>query len=222
MHDRVKSADGRDRFPGYDVLAKRLGPSWNEQTRRVVTRRLSISAEPRFFDVEEFKTVTAIAARIVPQPVDRAPVPVAALVDDRLFHGKSDGYRLAGMPRDGEAWRLGLKALDVESDLAYGGCFYALSDGLQDALLTRMQSGELKAPQWESMRAQDFFDQRMARDVVLAYYSHPAAWSEVGWGGPASPRGYVRLDFDERDPWEAAEAGRGDEASVRRINRHVR
>src|ERR1700759_2888671 len=177
MRDPVKSPDGRDRFPGYDVLAKRLGPSWNEQTRRVVTQRLSISAEPRFFDVEEFKTVTAIAARIVPQPVDRAPVPVAALVDDRLFRGMSDGYRLAGMPRDGEAWRLGLKALDAESVLAYGGRFYALAEGLQDALLTRMQSGELKAPQWEGRRAQDFFDQRMARDIVLAYYSHPAAWS---------------------------------------------
>ena len=50
----------------------------------------------------------------------------------------------------------------------------------------------------------------------------PTAWSEIGWGGPASPRGYVRLDFNERDPWEAAEAGGGDEASVRRINRHVR
>jgi hypothetical protein len=222
MRERGKFSDGRDRFPGYDVLAKRLGPSWNEQTRRVVTRRLSIGSEPRFFDAEEFKTVTAIAERIVPQPADRAPVPVAALVDDRLFRGTSDGYRPAGMPRDGEAWRLGLKALDSESALAYGGRFYALADGLQDALLTRMQSGELKAPQWERMNAKDFFDRRMARDVVLAYYSHPTAWNEVGWGGPASPRGYVRLDFDERDPWEAVEAKSGDEASVRRINRHVR
>jgi hypothetical protein len=84
-----------------------------------------------------------------------------------------------------------------------------------------MQSGELSAPEWGSMSPKQFFKRRMARDIVLAYYAHPTAWSEIGWGGPASPRGYVRLDFNERDPWEAAEAGGGEAASVRRINRHV-
>ena len=51
-----------------------------------------------------------------------------------------------------------------------------------------------------------FFDQRLLHDIVLAYWSHPTAWNEIGWGGPASPRGYVRMGYDERDPWEAAEA----------------
>ncbi|MGH6677602.1 MAG: gluconate 2-dehydrogenase subunit 3 family protein, partial [Bradyrhizobium sp.] len=36
-------------------------------------------------------------------------------------------------------------------------------------------------------------------------YAHPAAWSEIGFGGPASPRGYVRLGANRRDEWEAAE-----------------
>jgi hypothetical protein len=85
-----------------------------------------------------------------------------------------------------------------------------------------MQSGDLKSPAWDSMSPKDFFNKRMARDIVFAYYAHPAAWSEIGWGGPASPRGYVRLDFNETDPWEAAEAGDENEASVRRINRNVR
>ena len=40
--------------------------------------------------------------------------------------------------------------------------------------------------------------------MVVAYYAHPAAWNEIGFGGPASPRGYVRMDFDRRDPWEAS------------------
>jgi hypothetical protein len=222
MPDPGNNASTRNRYPGYDVLSKRQGPSWNEQTRRAVTRRLAIGGQPRFFSSEEFQTVTAIASRIVPQPAARAPIPVASLVDDRLAGGASDGYRLAGMPRDGDAWRLGLKALDVEAKAAYDQPFHALAEGLQDTLLGRMQSGELKSPAWGSMAPQDFFKKRMARDVVLAYYAHPVAWSEIGWGGPASPRGYVRLDFDERDPWEAAEAGDGDEASIRRINRDVR
>ncbi|MGH7107951.1 MAG: gluconate 2-dehydrogenase subunit 3 family protein [Acetobacteraceae bacterium] len=222
MRDVRKMPAAQDRYPGYDVLAKRLGPSWNEQTRRVITRRLSIGAEPQFFTAEEFQTITAIAARVVPQSAARPPVPVAALVDEKLSRGASDGYRLAGMPRDGDAWRLGLYALDAEAQAANGGRFHSLAEGLQDALLTRMENGELKLPHWGGMPSEDFFKKRMARDVVLAYYAHPTAWSEIGWGGPASPRGYVRLDFDERDPWEAVETGSNDEASVRRINRHVR
>ncbi len=223
MRERNTDRDDRSRYPGYNVLDKREGPSWNEQTRRVVTRRLSVSPDPHFFSAGEFQTVVAIASRIVPQPVTRAPVPIAALVDEKLSRGASDGYRLASMPRgEGSAWWLGLKALDAEAQAAYGGVFCNLQDGLQDALLARMQKGELNSPEWAGMSSKDFFEKRMARDVVLAYYAHPTAWSEIGWGGPASPRGYVRLDFNERDPWEAAEAGSDDDALVRRINRHVR
>ena len=112
MRDRREVRGGESRYPGYDVLAKRPGPSWNEQTRRVVTQRLAIGPEPQFFSTEEFRTVAAIAARIVPQPAARPPISVAALVDRRLARGASDGYRVAGMPRDGDAWRLGLQALN--------------------------------------------------------------------------------------------------------------
>ena len=45
----------------------------------------------------------------------------------------------------------------------------------------------------------------LLKTVVGFYYAHPKAWNEIGFGGPASPRGYVRLGFSERDPWEAKE-----------------
>ncbi|WP_407157011.1 gluconate 2-dehydrogenase subunit 3 family protein [Bradyrhizobium sp. STM 3557] len=222
MHDARRPSDSDDRYPGYDVLAKWSGPSWNEKTREVISRRLALAPEPKFFTAEEFATVTAIAARIIPQPLGRPPVPIAALVDHKLDHAIMDGYRGSGMARDGEAWRVGLKALDAEATRAYGMRFSALSEPLQDVLLRRAEAGELKAPEWSGMRSHDFFKMRMARDIVLAYYAHPTAWSEIGWGGPASPRGYVRLDFGERDPWEAAEAKQGHEDKARRSNRHVR
>jgi hypothetical protein len=146
---------------------------------------------------------------------------VAALVDHKLHQGMSDGYRLAGMPREGEAWRIGLRAVDAESRTAHGARFAVLLADQQEGLLRRIESGEAGAAEWGTMRPSDFFKKRMARDLVLAYYSHPAAWNEIGWGGPASPRGYVRLDFNDRDPWEAAEAKADDDVSARRINRHV-
>jgi hypothetical protein len=209
------------RFPGYDVLSKRSGPSWNPQTREVIARRLAIADEPKFFNVEEFETVRAIAARIVPQAGDGPPIPVAGLVDEKLHIGKQDGYRHPGIPRDAEAWRHGLKALDGESKSAFGRPFKDVSPQQQDELLSRMQKGELKSTDWGAMNSRTFFNTRLARDIVLAYYSHPRAWSEIGWGGPASPRGYVRMDYNERDPWEAAEVRDGDVETARRKNRRV-
>lgn len=209
-------------YPGYDVLAKRHTSSWNAQTRRVIDERLALGPNPKFFTGEEYATVTAIADRLVPQPQDRPPIPVAALVDDKLSSGRGDGYRIAGMPPEREAWRLGLDALDAEARHLHGRAFRELQGSEQDGLLERAQQGGLREPAWKGMSSKDFFKSRLAHDVVLAYYSHPASWSEIGWGGPASPRGYVRMNFDKRDPWEAAEVKNGDVDAARRINRHVR
>ena len=41
------------------------------------------------------------------------------------------------------------------------------------------------------------------RGVLGAFYSHPWAWNEIGFGGPAYPRGYVRLGAGQREHWEA-------------------
>jgi hypothetical protein len=59
------------------------------------------------------------------------------------------------------------------------------------------------------------------RATLACFYSHPWAWNEIGFGGPASPRGYVRMAFDRRDPWEAAEAKPGDEAEARKANAQI-
>jgi hypothetical protein len=177
-----------DRFPGYDVLRKRDGLSWNDKTREVIGERLALPDEPRFFTADEFATVTAIAARIVPRPVQLPPIPVAALVDHKLHVGQTDGYRQEGMPREQEAWRTGLRALDAEARRAFGARFAGLTSAQQDELIGRMQAGTLHGAEWEGMPPKTFFTERLARDIVLAYYAHPTAWSEIGWGGPASPR----------------------------------
>lgn len=72
------------------------------------------------------------------------------------------------------------------------------------------------------MPSAEFFSLRVLHDICGAYYSHPHAWSEIGFGGPANPRGYVRMVFDRRDPWEAAESKPGHEESAQKENRRVR
>ena len=210
-----------DRYPGYDVLAKRLTPSWNDKTREVIERRLALPREPRFLDPAEFAILSSIAERIVPQPTDRPPVPVAALVDDKLVHDRGDGFRAEGMPLQREAWQRGLAAIDAEARAAHGAGFAALDGADQDALLRKVEAGSLDDPTWGTMKPRTFWKQRLINDVVHAYYAHPTAWNEIGWGGPASPRGYVRLGYDRRDPWEAAAVKDGDTDTARRKNRNV-
>ncbi|MBV8890080.1 MAG: gluconate 2-dehydrogenase subunit 3 family protein [Alphaproteobacteria bacterium] len=214
-----------DRYPGYDVLAKRHTPSWNAQTRRVIDARLALPAEPRFFSEEEWATLGAVCARIVPQPKNRPPIPVAALVDHKLNSGNQDGYRNAKLPPMGEAWRRGLAALDSEARRKFGARFHQLDGAEQDTLLKRAEAGDLDGPAWGDMPPALFFTDRLLRDILHGYYAHPTAWNEIGFGGPAAPRGYVRMGFDRRDPWEAAEvppdATDREVEKTRRENRRV-
>ena len=126
------------------------------------------------------------------------------------------------MPYMPEAWRAGLAALDAEArDQSPGHGFAALSGDAQDSLLTQMQRGELDHERWKRIDAKKFFERRVLVDVPGLYYGHPAGWSAIGFGGPASPRGYVRLDGARHDPWDAAEATPGREQEALRLNRHV-
>jgi len=222
MLDNSVSRSIYGRYPGYNVLAKRNTPSWNEQTRQAIDRRLATPREPRFLNEDEWLTLEAVSRRIIPQPADLPPVPIAGLVDGKLLSNAGDGYRNARMPPLREAWLRGLRALDAEADYAHGAPFHKLTPQEMDALLTRAQKGELKSEAWGGMPCDLFFKERLLHDIVHAYYSHPSSWSEIGWGGPASPRGYVRMGFDKRDPWEAAEVHNGDVEGAYRENRHVR
>jgi hypothetical protein len=212
----------RDLYPGYDVLSKRNTPSWNEPTRRVIDRRLALDPSAhQFFSDTEWLTLLALCERIVPQPARRAPIPVAAMIDLKMVEDARDGFRNAGLPVMQEAWRRGIVALDAEARTAHGRGFHELPPGRQDEVVAAMQRGDLRHPAWEGMRSDLFFRDRVLADVVRSYYAHPTAWSEIGWGGPAGPRGYVRLQADRRDPWEAVEAQPGYEAEAYQENRRV-
>ena len=209
------------RYPGYDVLAKRYSPSWNEKTRRVIDQRLAVGREPRFCTEPEWRTLEALCSRIMPQSPALTPVPLAAFVDAKLFADAGDGYRDARLPPLREAWRRGLAALNAEARQRSNVDFYALDPAEQDALLRAVQDGTLAHAGWGDLSPKLFFSKRVLPDIVSAYYGHPTAWNEIGFGGPASPRGYVRVDMDRRDPWEAAEAEPGHEAEAARISARI-
>ena len=189
----------------YDVLDKWDSPSWNDQTREAVRERIEDVPERRFLTREQWELLEAITARLIPQPEREEPVPIVPWIDDVLHRNESPGYRYADMPPMRDAWRQGLDAIAAETRDRHGKGFEELSPEDQDAFLTDVQNNRIDSRFWRDLPAGGFFLHHLLKQTVGIYYSHPDAWSEIGFGGPASPRGYARLGFDQRDPWEGKE-----------------
>ena len=148
----------------------------------------------------------AVADRLAPTPEHGMQPPIAPWIDAELFENRDEGYRQEPMPFAQEAWRTGLRLLAEEALAQYGRAFADQDEATQVAFLTRLQAGQVDAARWTGFDAKSFFGM-MLKTVAGVYYAYPQAWSEMGFGGPASPRGYVRIGLNEHDPWEAREAG---------------
>jgi hypothetical protein len=192
-------------YRGYDVLHKWNSESFDDTTRGVLRARLESIPPRRFFTEAEWQLLEALAARILPQPDRAEPVPITPWIDAQLHAGVQEGFRYANMPPQSEAWRRSLAAIDAEARFRHDRAFVELEPAQADALLEAIGGGQANRDLWPGLDPQRFFIGVLAKTIAGMYYSHPAAWSEVGFGGPASPRGYVRLGFDQRDPWEAKE-----------------
>ena len=199
-----------NRFPDYDVLSKRGSPSWNAQTRAAVDRRLALAGRPDLLSGQQLATLRAVAARVVPQFEGRPSINTVAILLDSIAGGESrDGFRHADLPPALEAWRRGLDAIDGEALARFDAPFAELAPERADALLESLSRGGACFAAWGDMAPDLFWSWRLLPDLVSAHWAHPSAWSAMGFGGPAGPRGYVRLAAYRRDPWEAEERDDG-------------
>jgi hypothetical protein len=169
-------------------------------TTRVVLSRLTPSTGEHFFTAAESPTVRALLDRLLAQD-DEPRVPVFELVDQRLARRQGDGYRYSDMPEDPEAWRGSIAALDADAAGRYGRPFHALERERQLRLVDDVRTAK---GSWHRLPAIRVFSLWM-RYACSAFYSHPWAWNEMGFGGPAYPRGYKNLGFDRREPWEVVD-----------------
>jgi len=194
-----------ERYPDYKVLDKWDSPSFDEVTRKVLARRLDGVPDRRFLTVEEWELLEALAAHLIPQPERARPIPVVPWIDAMLADGDSSGSRRTGEPHDAEVWRTGLAAIENEARRRHGARFVALEPEMREMLLREVQSSVV-SDGWTGVAPKRFLIEFVLKTMTGIYYSHPDAWNEIGFGGPASPRGYVRLQLDKHDPWEADEA----------------
>jgi Gluconate 2-dehydrogenase subunit 3 len=195
------------RYPDYDVLQQ--ADHWDEVTRRVVLDRVESVPEIRFFELEEVETLTAFADIVLAQDAEPR-IPVMAYVDQKLFNGERDGYRYFDMPDDDETWRRVARGLDEEARRRGQGRFALLTVDRQLEVCHDFANGKLHHGAWDTLSVSRAWSVVM-RYLLQAFYSHPWAWNEIGFGGPAYPRGYSRfgsphLDSAERETWEGKEA----------------
>jgi hypothetical protein len=191
------------RYPDYDVLE--TADTWDQATRRVVEARLHVPAELRFFTAEEEPTLRALCDVCTAQDADPR-VPVAEMVDAKLADGRLDGYQYAGMPDDRETWRLVLLGLDEVARERYGrDGFAACEPETREAIVGLLAEGQLSGGAWERLNVRRAWSVCM-RGILSEFYSHPWAWNEIGFGGPAYPRGFMRSrGIDGNPPLEPFE-----------------
>jgi hypothetical protein len=120
-----------------------------------------------------------------------------------MHEGKLDGFQYDDMPDDREVWRLVARGLDE----AAGGDFAALDADEQHEVVGRFADAELSGGAWDELNVSRAWSV-VTRGALSEFYSHPWSWNEIGFGGPAYPRGYMRLQPGPqgREPYEAIEA----------------
>lgn len=173
------------------------------RTREVLQGRLSQDegGEPRFLEAEEYATLTAACARLIPQQDRETPVDLPANIDERLAAGLTDGWRYASMPPDGEAYRRGLHGLDESAWSMFGAGFAELGGDEQDEVLRAVQGGAPLGGTWLTLSAGRFFEELLA-ELTECYYSDPLAQEEIGYAGMADAHGWHRIGLDQLDPHE--------------------
>ncbi len=193
------------RYPDYDVLAE--ADHWDEVTRRVVLDRVENVPAIRFFDEAEAATLEAFCDVATAQDAEPR-IPVLAYIDEKLHSGRGDGWQYFDLPGDGETWCRVARGLDAEARRQSFDSFAAAPLDVQTGIVHRFSGAQLHGGVWDTLNVARAFSVVM-RYVAQAFYSHPWSWNEIGFGGPAYPRGYSAFGsphLGEREPWETDEA----------------
>ncbi|HLO03858.1 MAG TPA: gluconate 2-dehydrogenase subunit 3 family protein [Symbiobacteriaceae bacterium] len=184
----------RSRYPGYDVMQE--ADEWDERTRAIVADRLKSPEPLQFFKPDEAEVLMAAAQVLLAEDDEWLRRKVVELIDRQFDKGEGEGYRPQTQPKDGDLWRAGLASLGADRTGADrpGAHFVGAPPQIQTARITALQGDD------------PIFFQALHKELLSAYCSLPPVWSFMGYGGPAFPRGYVRIELGARDPWEAKPA----------------
>ena len=198
----MTTPQGRGRYGDYDVLAEI--DHWDEATRKVVLERLNDVPPIRFFSEEEARTLAPFCDVVTAQDAEPR-VPVLNYVDAKMFEGRLDGFQYADMPDDRDVWRLTAQGLDEAARGHSMDSYAAAPRDVQQMICGAFADGKLDGGVWERMPVAKAW-KVVTRAILMSFYAHPWAWNEIGYGGPAYPRGYAAIGPGGKEHWERNEA----------------
>jgi hypothetical protein len=175
----------------WDVLSQ--ADHWDARTREVVLDRVHNVPPIRFFTPEEARTLRAFCDLVVAQDAEPR-VEVLNYIDQKLFEGRLDGFQYADMPDDRDVWRRVALRLDEEA----AGSYADAPRERQEAICGLFADGQLD---WQDLPVEKAW-KVLTRAILSCFYAHPLAWNEIGFPGPAYPRGYAALGVGGREGWE--------------------
>jgi len=193
------------RYPDYNVLDHVR--HWDEKTAEVVVRRVESPPEILFFTQEEAETLKAYCDTVMHQY--REPrIPVLSFVDEKLLQGKLDGYQYEDLPDDRDTWRIVAAGLDYSARAEWHAKSFAHAPTTtREDIVRTFSEGKLNGGPWEQLNVERAF-KVTTKHICQAFYAHPWAWNEIGFGGPSYPRGYAAFGSDhllDRERWEPKE-----------------
>jgi hypothetical protein len=185
------------RYPDYDVLAQ--AGHWDPVTRQAILERVANVPPIRFFTEDEVEVLGPFLDVVLAQEAE-PKIPVLNMVDQKMAQGKLDGFQYEDMPDDRDTWRIVARGLRQEGFLEG-----TLEERKQ--IVGRFADAELSGGAWDEVNVSRAWSV-VTRGALSEFYSHPWSWNEIGFGGPAYPRGYMRLQPGPqgREPYEAIEA----------------
>ncbi|HJV46140.1 MAG TPA: gluconate 2-dehydrogenase subunit 3 family protein [Bacillota bacterium] len=188
-------------YPSYDVMNEK--DEWDDHTQSIVTSRLIRKSDYQFLTLEETELLKRICSRLMDDDREEVISFVISHIDQTLSAGIGEGQRKVGIPKSQILIREGLRSLEETATKRYLFGFTQLNADQQKQLIREISEKKTaQGLEWEAIMPADFFKKLMDL-TVESYCSHPLVWSEMGYGGPAYPRGYVRTQMGQLDPWEA-------------------
>lgn len=188
-------------YPSYDVLEHKN--TWDDHTQSIVTARLVREKDYRFLTLTEAEVLRSWCMRLVDD--GRAEIIQYTLchIDQTLMENLGEGQRKDKVPNARMLIRTGISAVEAMAQRQQLKHFFHLPSDEQHRIMQAISEGTAGPKDiWGDLPQKELFLKLMTL-TYEAYFSHPTVWSEIGYGGPAYPRGYLRTEGKHLDPWEA-------------------
>lgn len=188
-------------YPTFNVMEEQ--DAWDDHTQAVIQSRLEVRHVVKFLSKEETAVVETIVSHLTGDNRKEIIDYIVSHIDSMLQQNTGESQRKYGVVPAKELVRKGLPALEHSVLNMYGKRYTDLDTSMQQTVLVQLSQGSLEqASFWVNIPQKPLF-QKLLDWTVEAYCSHPLIWSEIGYAGPAYPRGYMRTQLGQLEPWEA-------------------